>query len=677
MRKMVLGNLIIIIMLFSFCGQEKKVKLTLPSIFNDNMVVQRNTSVPFWGQGNPGTQIKIKASWGNQVRTQVNKDGSWETNIPTPSAGGPFQITVENTNQKTIFNNVMSGEVWLCSGQSNMEMPLKGWPPRDTILNSEKEINQADYPQIRLFTVEKKIATQPKKNCQGSWQLCKPSTADDFSATAYFFGRKLYQELKIPIGLIHSSWGGTPAEAWTEKKYLSPFKNLNQIVKNLGKYENKLNRLNTWLEKLHKIDMNEIQGKNKWGNLDFKDQKYSSPAFDDNQWPEMDLPVQWEETKMGNFDGVVWFRRSFKMPPGWEDKVIVLELSKIDDMDATYLNGQRIGATLQPGNWQKKRTYQITSDIIKQGKNYIAVRVMDTGGGGGIYGQTKNMKIYPLEETDQTITLAGKWKYLPVANYKNDIFYVYSEGTNDYFSQPEIPFGINSDTPTVLFNGMINPLIPFRIKGVIWYQGESNTDRPYQYRELFPAMIKSWRDKWKQGPFPFYFVQIAPFSYSSQTNSQLLREAQLKTLAFENTGMVVTTDIGNPDNIHPANKQDVGKRLALWALAKNYGYDDLAYSGPIYQKMKIEDDKIRIFFDLCDSGLMVKGQRLTEFQIAGKDKKFHPARTKIEGKTALVWHPDVKKPVAVRFGWNNTPEPNLFNKAGLPASPFRTDSWKK
>lgn len=675
MHKIKLG-ILIIIMFFSFCSQEKSGKLFLPSIFDDNMVVQRNNSVPFWGKGVPGTQIKIKASWGNQVRTQVNKDGSWKTKLPTPSAGGPFQITIENMNQAIIYENVMSGEVWLCSGQSNMEMPLKGWPPRDTILNSEKEINQANYPKIRLFTVKRKFSTQPQQDCNGSWKLCNPLTVADFSATAYFFGRKLHQELQIPIGLIHSSWGGTPAEAWTQKKYLSPFEDLNKIVKKFDEHENKLKRHKTWLAGLYKIDMNELQGENKWKNLNFKDQKYSSPSFNDSEWPEMELPVHWEQTELGNFDGVVWFRRSIQIPAKWKGRKIILELSKIDDMDATYFNGQRIGTTHKPGQWQKNRKYKIGPDIIKTGKNYIAIRVMDTGGGGGIYGEAENMKIYPSDHKDQSLNLTGKWKYLPAANYQNGIFYVYGEGTNDYFSQPKIPFKLNSDTPTVLFNGMINPLIPFKIKGVIWYQGESNTDRPYQYRELFPAMIKSWRDKWNQGPFPFYYVQIAPYNYGQGTNSQLLREAQLKTLAFQNTGMVVTTDIGNPENIHPANKQDVGKRLALWALAKNYGFNNLVYSGPIFQKMKIEVSKIRIFFNHSDFGLMAKGEQLTEFQIAGKNKKFRTARAEIDGKTVLVWHPEIKNPVAVRFGWSNISEPDLFNKAGLPASPFRTDSWK-
>ena len=373
----------------------------------------------------------------------------------------------------------------------------------------------------------------------------------------------------------------------------------------------------------------------------------------------MELPTAWESTELGNFDGTVWFRRVFRLPPSWAKADLTVKLGPIDDMDIVWVNGKKIGATKEYGYWNKPRVYNVPASITNVGPNVITVYVVDTGGGGGLWGKPEQMIVKPAGAKDKSAaTLKGKW------GYKTGI------DAKDIPPQPKSSTGFNAHTPTSLYNGMIAPLIPYAIKGAIWYQGESNADRAYQYRTLFPIMIKNWREDWARGDFPFYFVQIAPFLNQIPE----IREAQLLTYRkVSNTGIVVTTDIGNTHDIHPKNKQDVGKRLALWALAKTYGNKDIVYSGPLYKSMKVEGQKIQLFFDYADGGLVAKGGALTHFIIAGEDKNFVEAKAVIDGNTIVVQSDKVKNPVAVRFGWENTAEPNLFNKAQLPASPFRTD----
>jgi sialate O-acetylesterase len=471
-----------VLFLLLFAGLSSRADIKLPAIISDNMVLQRDITAPIWGWAEPGEKVTVKASWQwLSTSTKTNANGQWMVKLSTPKAAGPHRITIRGTNEIAL-DNVLVGEVWVCSGQSNMQ-----WSVRQSD-NADAEIAAADFPQIRLFTVERKVAFEPQKDCTGQWLLCTPETIANFSAVAYFFGRELHKELNVPVGLIHTSWGGTPAEAWTKKAVLAA------------------------------------------------------------------------------------------------------------DPDLAAMLGS-----------------------------------------------------------------------IP-------------------------PEGINPYSPAALYNAMIAPLIPYGIRGAIWYQGESNVGRASQYRKLFPAMIANWRDDWGQGDFPFYYVQIAPFKYPGQTDTAAaqLREAQLMTLSVPNTGMVVTTDIGNVDDIHPTNKQEVGRRLALWALAKTYGRKHVVYSGPIYRSMKVEkraishsgvpgiadyEAVVRLFFDYVDGGLVARDEPLTGFVIAGPDRNFTEAKAVIDGDAINVSNENVKDPVAVRFGYSNTATPNLFNKAHLPASPFRTDDW--
>ncbi|MCR4414082.1 MAG: sialate O-acetylesterase [Thermoguttaceae bacterium] len=442
----------------------------LPAVFSDNMVLQRGQALPVWGWAEPGEEVVVGLA-GQSAKATACKAGKWQVKLAAMEAGGPHELVVQGKDKSIAVKNVLVGEVWVCSGQSNME-----WPVAASV-NAPEEAAAANFPQIRMFTVAKKVADQPQDDCQGSWTVCSPQTVPGFSAVGYFFARKLHQDLGVPVGMINASWGGTPAESWTSRKALES--------------------------------------------------------------ESCTVPI------------------------------------------------------LQ--RWEKN--------------------------------------------TDQK----NPWR------------------------------------PASLYNGMIAPVVPYAIRGAIWYQGESNIGRAWQYRTLMPLLIRDWRAAWGQGDFPFGLVQLAPFTYGPAAAIQCaeLREAQtLTVLNTPNVGMAVTMDIGNPKDIHPKNKQDVGKRLGLWALAKVYG-KPVVYSGPMYKSMAVEGNKVRIRFDHVGSGLVTRdGKAPTHFTVAGADQKFHPATAAIDGDSVVVHSDQVPQPVAVRYAWKDDDEPNLANKEGLPASPFRTDSWK-
>lgn len=653
--------------------------LELPAIFGDNMVMQQRTEAPIWGQAGPGEDIEITSSWGQKATVKAEGSGEWMTKLKTPEAGGPYEVKIKGKDSEITFKNVLVGEVWVCSGQSNMEMPLMGWPPRDTIKNSTKEIKNANFPEIRLFTVVKSFSTKPREDCKGSWEECRPETAKNFSATAYFFGRKIRKELGVPVGLIHTSWGGTPAESWTAPKYLGKVEGFSDFVANIDKLSSLEDEYIKWLSAYPVIEP-ESDDERSGKGVCFGDTNCPLVAFDDCKWKEMSLPTQWENVELGVFDGVVWFRKKISIPESWVGKDLMLELGPIDDIDITYFNGERVGGYESMGFWTAERKYTIPSKLVKKGINVIAVRVVDLQGGGGIYGEEEQMKIYPVKTDAKPVSLSGNWKYLPVAQYREGVFYVFGAEKNDFYTKRPDFKGITAYTPTALYNAMIVPIIPYGIKGAIWYQGESNVGRHEQYKQLFPAMIESWRAAWKQGKFPFYYVQIAPYQYDDKEDpvSAKLREAQLLTMStVPNTGMAVTLDIGDVNNIHPPNKQDVGKRLALWALAKDYGKEDIVYSGPVFKEMIKKGSRITLCFDHVESGLVAKGDTLTGFKVAEEDSVFVDAEAYINCNTVVLYSKEAYDPVAVRYAFTNGSEASLFNKEGLPASSFRTDDWEE
>ena len=466
---------------------ETKQKLTVAGIFGDRMVLQQQTAAAIWGNAQPDAKVSIQPSWQkNATVTTADADGKWTTKVNTPKAGGPFTLTVKAGGQKKVFKDILSGEVWICSGQSNMQWKMKGFG----VDHFKEDVQKADHPQIRYFQVPQTLSLKRQDDLKSSWSVCTPKTVLSYSAVGYFFGQKLHRELNVPIGLISTNWGGSSAEAWINEKTLA------------------------------------------------------------DQFPEF------------------------------------------DEMAATY------------------------PSLIEKS--------------GVLYRMGKRNK------------------------------------------------GVHQRLPSVLYNNMIHPIVPYSFRGVIWYQGESNIKFPVQYRKLFPTLISSWREEWNQGDFPFYFVQIAPFHYrTNPLPAAMLREAQLQALAVPNTGMVVTMDIGNPDNVHPKQKKPVAERLARLALAKDYGKTDLVYSGPQFSGMEVESNQMRLRFQYVADGLTTRdGKSPSHFQVAGSDRVFHPATAKIDDKTVLVSSKKVPSPVAVRYGWGNADEPNLANAEGLPCSSFRSDDWE-
>ncbi|MDT7893779.1 MAG: hypothetical protein LASZOEIN_002094 [Candidatus Fervidibacter sp.] len=636
-------------------------KLRLPSIFGDHMVLQCNMPVPVWGWAEPNEEVAVILKGKLHRSTKADANGRWMVKLPPQPAGGPHELIVRTRDEVIRFNDVLFGEVWVCSGQSNMEWPVA------LAQNAQQEIATANFPQIRFFIVEKAIALEPQSDCKGRWVVCSPETVGGFSAVGYFFGREIHQRLKVPVGLIGTYWGGTPAESWTDLKALESDPDFKPILDRLPRDPETLKRLQEKYEQA----MEEWRQKAILKDPGNKGEAmgWASPEFDDSDWATMEVPRPWERISPEmNIDGAVWFRKVVVLPDEWAGKDLLLSLGPIDDYDTTYFNGEKVGATgaETPNSWTVPRQYRIPGRLVKAGANLIAVRVFDQWGDGGFSGRPNQMRLELADGTGKPILLSGEWKFkVEFARHASKVP-----------PQPQPP--INSWTPTTLFNAMVAPFVPYAIKGVIWYQGESNVGRAYQYRKLFPALINSWRRAWGY-EFPFLFVQLANFLERKPEPTESawaeLREAQLLTLkTVPKTGMAVAIDIGEANDIHPRNKQDVGKRLALAALAIAYG-QKIVYSGPIYRSMRIEGNKIRIFFDHVGSGLVAKGEKLTGFAIAGEDRKFVWANAKIEGNTVVVWSEQVPKPVAVRYGWADNPDCNLYNKEGLPASPFRTDDW--
>lgn len=645
----------------------------LPSIFSEGMVMQQQAKVPVWGKAEPGKTINIEGSWGEIAKCKSNNQGIWQAKIKTPEYGGPYTLIVKSGSIADTIANILFGEVWLASGQSNMEMTLSGWPPKDTIANGKHEIEQATNNHIRFFTVAKSVSAMPEDDCVGQWKASSPEDAKKFSATAYFFAKELYARLKVPVGIVHSSWGGTPVESWTDKEHLATLSAFDTIMAIIDSNRQAIIDYYSWFTEREKIIVADSSSDDFWAHLDFNDLVCASPHFNDSAWYTTSLPGFFEETALGYFDGTVWYRKVVNIPEAWSGKKLMLELGPIDDMDATYFNGVKMGGHEKEGLWQVNRVYPVPANQIKPGRNLIAVRVIDNQGGGGIYGKPEKLKLYPADHSAKAISLAGDWKYLPVSEYFNSAFYIFDLEAGDYYKKPIMPVPIGPYTPSFLYNSMIHPIVPYAIKGAIWYQGEANVGNPKLYTRSFPLLIKSWREVWQQGAFPFYYVQIAPWEYG-EGKSQELREAQFKTLKVKNTGMAVTLDIGDTLNIHPANKTDVGKRLAYWALAKDYGMD-ISYSGPVYNYMETKGNKIHLYFDYTYDGLTSPEQYLSYFQIAGPDSVFTQAKAIIENDQVIVWNKAINNPVAVRYSWGNTTLASLFNSAGLPASSFRTDDW--
>jgi sialate O-acetylesterase len=617
-------------------------EVRLPAVFSNNMVLQRDREICIWGWADKNEKVEVLFN-GQKQSAKAGKTGNWEVTLHPAPSGGPYTLTVKGKSNSLTLENILTGDVWLCSGQSNMEMVLAN------ATNASLEIKEADdYPQIRSFNVAREMAIAPKNDLNGKWEVCSSAVAGNFSAVAYFFARKLYRETGIPIGIIHSSWGGTDIETW-----MSPdvFSSLDKRFKT--RYKPIEGNFDDYLALSRKNKpIYEAALKNDLG----LQEEWQNPATDISEWGALPVPQIWKTPDLADIDGVVWMQYDLILPESAGGKPAMIRLGKIDDKDDTWINGIKVGAT---SGHEIPRVYNIPKNVLKSGANRITVRIVDTGGGGGLHGEPENVF---LGIDNNKYSLSGTWKYR-VAESNRKYNYV--------SLSPNIQ-------PSLLYNAMIHPIIRFALKGVIWYQGENNANNASAYQTLFPAMITDWRSKWKQ-EFPFYWVQLAnymkPDDEPEESAWAELREAQTMTLSLPGTGQAVIIDIGEAQDIHPRNKQDVGLRLALNALNKDYGRKETVYSGPVYQSMETAGNKIALTFDYTASGLKVSDKYgyITGFSIAGADKKFVWAKAYLEGDKVIVYSDNVPHPVAVRYNWANNPDGNLYNSEGLPACPFRTD----
>ncbi|MGD2033567.1 MAG: sialate O-acetylesterase [Bacteroidales bacterium] len=624
-------------------------KITLPKLISNGMVLQRETRVKIWGWASPDESISMEFI--DSTYTAITNDkGIWTIWLAGMKAGGPYDMEIKGENSITL-TDILVGDVWICSGQSNMEISMKRVSPL-----YEEEIKNSENPFIRYFKVPKAFDfNTPRKDISGGqWLAPNPETILKFSAVAYFFAYELYAEYNVPIGLINSSLGGSPAEAWISEEALKKFPH---YYKELQQFKD-----STLIEKIRSEDRSRI---NKWyallNKLDAGYQDPGHPWYGTNlntaDWPVMTIPGYWADGDLGEINGVIWFRKTIKVTPSMTGKKAKLLLGTIIDADSVFVNGTFVGAT---GYQYPPRRYEIPPDILKAGENTIAIRVISNIGKGGFVED----KPYKLIAGKETIDLTGEWQYQLGAKMeplKGQVFISWK--------------------PAGLFNAMIYPLLNTSFKGMIWYQGESNASRAKEYSSLFQTLVNDWRSHWHQGDFPFLFVQLPnlgpPPEEPSEGDWAYMREAQTKALALPNTAMAVTVDVGEWNDIHPLNKKDVGHRLALAAQKTAYKDNEVVYSGPLYKAMKISGDRVIITFSNTGSGLMAKdGKELKQFAIAGNDKQFVWANAEIKNNTVIVWSEAVKNPVAVRYAWADNPEgANLYNREGLPASPFRTDEW--
>lgn len=635
----------------------------LPALVSDGMVLQQKTPVRIWGWAPDGEKVTV-ALRGQSASAQA-RGGLWVVTLKPLESGGPFELKITAGTPRTpstgqneiVLKDVWVGEVWVCSGQSNMEFQLS------RSFEAKADIDAPADPGLRMFTVGRQVAEAPRNDVTGKWEAAAPETREHFSAVGYYFGRALRAARKVPVGLIHTSWGGTPAEAWTSRSALakwgmpeSAFAALappSAAAKQL--YEH---YLAAW------VAAGKPQGLFEDPGLLDSAKGWSAPNLDARDWRPMALPTLWERTGPElQVDGGIWFRREVNIPAAWAGHDLDLHLGAIDDYDTTFFDGVKVGSigAETPNFWQAARHYRVPGSAVHAGRSVIAVRAWDHTGDGGLTGPAGDMWIAPPDAHASALPLSGEWRYK-------------AERTRP--TQPSPP-GLNQNLPSVLYNGMLAPLLPYTVKGATWYQGESNTGRSNEYRALLGAMIKGWRQDWSSGDFPFLIVQLAPYMAIAEEPQEsgwaALREAQVQVAQdLPKVGVAVITDVGDEKDIHPTRKQPVGERLAL--LARKLGYGErVVASGPSFRSASVDKAKIVVHFDNVGKGLLKRGDRLTGFAIAGADEKFVNADAQIAGETVVVSSPQIAAPKYVRFGWADYPVVNLWNGDGLPAVPFRTD----
>jgi sialate O-acetylesterase len=604
--------------------------VSLPHIYSNHMVFQQNEPLPLRGMASPKESVSVlMAGPGEKVKrgnVTAGPDGAWSVILPAHKAGGPYKITVSGKNI-IVLEDVLIGEVWVCSGQSNMAMILADAKDAPT------EIAVANYPQLRLFASNFAVRATPQGDVTaGRWKKCTPENANQFSALGYLFGRDLQQALKVPVGIVVSAAGGTVIESWVNQPGIT------------------MEPSSTSLRDEYQRQVANLPGA-------IEDAGWQAPEYVDAAWKSMTVPGAWEASGQGldNLDGAVWFRREVIIPDAWAGKPLLLNFSAIDDGDVTYFNGLQVGAMNvdTPLVWKLARQYVVPASAVKAGRAVIATRITDQLGAGGFVGKPEEMWLGLASHPEDKLPLDGAWKYKVAEKWPT------------------------TNLPTGLYNGMVAPWTALPIAGVAWYQGESNASNAASYRQLLPKLIQGWRAAWKQNSLSFLVVQLPGYGVDGPLPAEsawaALREAQAQSaIEIPHVGLAVTLDLGEVDNIHPKNKQGVAQRLAQLALARVYNREIVA-TGPVCDAAHIEGNAVLLHFKNADKGLVLRGEELKGFAIAGADRQFVWGRASITGQSIRVQSDQVPAPLYVRYGWANSPVSSLYNAAGLPAAPFRTE----
>lgn len=634
---------------FLFHG-EMEGQVRLPSIFSDQMILQRNEPIKIWGWASSGEKVSIHFM-GKRYTGRAGKDGTWEILLPSMQAGGPYLMEITASNRIEI-RDILIGEVWLCSGQSNMVHYFARHQDRYA-----REIAESENSKIRQFLIPTtaSLLGPAEDISEAAWKSADPENLMEFSVVGYFFALSLFEKYGVPVGFINASVGGTPIEAWMSEEGLSEFPQLAKVMRQ--------NRDTAYVNRTNRAA---AQSAREWENALPADQglldedRWYDPKHSTKNWLPIQVPGYWEDQGVRDLDGVVWYRKVLKLPAGISGEPAKVLLGRIVDADELYINGNRVGST---SYMYPQRRYVLKPGVLKEGENVVVVRVTNFGGKGGFVPD----KPYILVAGKDTFDLTGTWHYK----------------VGSVFTGPR-PAGqaiAPQLQPTALYNGMLAPLIPYKVKGFCWYQGESNAGQPLVYRDYLKALIHDWRRLWDQDELPFLYVQLPNFmevNYSPEESQwAVLRESQLKALEIPRTAMAVTIDLGEWNDIHPGNKKPVGERLALAAMKLAYSENNIVWSGPVFKSASIQGDQIIIEFDHAGGGLVTgDGETPGHFSIAGEDRKFRWARAEIRGNTVVVRNKDVPRPKYVRYAWADNPQfANLYNAEGLPASPFRTDGF--
>lgn len=658
-------NHLLILFVSLLVALPSQAKVKLPALYSDNMVLQRNSSPEFRGEATPGKVVTLTTSWDSvSYRTTASESGTWRLTISTPEAGGPYTITVSDGEMLTL-NNVLIGEVWVCGGQSNMEFSIG-----QKVVGMEEALAEASgFDRIRLIHIDTGMSPRPSEEIHTvggkGWELCSAESIRDFSAAGYYFAKELWLHLGIPVGLVESCWGGTEIEGWISGSSLSQVPQYKEVVERLSAFpEDKKERekiyfreLDEWIAAADKAEKGFYSGKQK--------SPWAAAGFDDSGWEEVTFPgsVQDQVPNEAVSNGVFYCRKVIAIPDSWAGKSLKLYLSSVDDRDITFFNGTEIGR----GNYYlDKRIYKIPGKLVKKGFAVIATRILDNAGKCSI--AIENDHAMYVEGPDgKRIDVSGTWKFI----------------TPEWQSSlPRVPYRtfIGPNIPTYLYNAMIHPVTGYPVRGAIWYQGEANLGFSALYGDLMTLLVQDWRKAWGQ-PLDFYICNLHNFIevYSEPSRSRYaeLREAQSRTAwNLEHCGEAVLLDVGDPYDTHPKNKAAVGHRLALQALQKSYGMDVIC-DGPRYAGYEIIGQTVRLSFTEIADGLATSdGQAPRGFTVAGPDRVFHKAQARIEGDCIVVECPEVESPLAVRYAWEDNPDCNLVNSAGLPSTSFRTDSWE-